>query len=258
MQKGICLLSVIPMRAAAESKSEMVSQLLFGETYDVLAQNDNWIQIKTHADAYEAWISANQYNSWDGDFGVKLVSTVFPYLTVSNSSNGSTFHLLPGSIISNAIVSNKMLSFQINEINFQAKLEGENIKSIQTTELITYAKQFINAPYLWGGRSFMGIDCSGFTQLIYTVAGIQIPRDAYQQAGIGEDVSFVNEALPGDLAFFDNAEGRITHVGMICGNGEIIHASGMVRIDVLDSYGIFNEKLGSHTHKLRLIKRLLK
>ncbi len=257
MQKGICLLSVIPLRAAAESKSEMVSQLLFGETYEVLAQNHNWIQIKTHADAYEAWISANQYNSWDGEMGLNLVSPIFPYLTVTNLSNNSTFHLLPGSVIPNAIVSEAQINFQINDVHYQAVLEGGAIQAIPTNDLIHFAKLFLNSPYLWGGRSFMGIDCSGFTQLIYKVAGIQIPRDAYQQAGIGEDVSFVNEALPGDLAFFDNAEGRITHVGMICGNGEIIHASGMVRIDVLDSYGIFNEKLGTHTHKLRIIKRLL-
>ncbi len=113
------------------------------------------------------------------------------------------------------------------------------------------------APYLWGGRTFWGIDCSGFTQLIYKIAGLQLPRDAWQQAEIGETIDFLNETKLGDLAFFDNENGRITHVGIMNGQGEILHASGKVRIDLIDSYGVFNETKGKHTHKLRTIKRMM-
>ena len=121
------------------------------------------------------------------------------------------------------------------------------------------ARQFLNAPYLWGGRTILGIDCSGFTQLVMLLNGRSIPRDAYQQAELGDTVAFVEEAQTGDLAFFDNAEGRITHVGIVLREAEhhvsIIHASGKVRIDALDHQGIFNAERSAYSHKLRIIKR---
>jgi cell wall-associated NlpC family hydrolase len=122
------------------------------------------------------------------------------------------------------------------------------------------ARLFLNAPYLWGGRTVMGIDCSGFTQLVMLLNGIQLPRDAYQQAELGETVSFLEETQTGDLAFFDNAEGRIIHVGLILRDasqqGLVIHASGKVRIDVIDHQGIYNRDSGQYTHQLRIVKRL--
>ncbi|MNL48577.1 Gamma-D-glutamyl-L-lysine endopeptidase [compost metagenome] len=118
-------------------------------------------------------------------------------------------------------------------------------------------KMFLNAPYLWGGRSILGIDCSGFTQVCYKILGIKLKRDAYQQADQGELVSFINEGKLGDLAFFDNAEGRITHVGILINSHQIIHASGRVRIDSIDHQGIFNEETQQYSHKLRIIKRIL-
>jgi cell wall-associated NlpC family hydrolase len=120
--------------------------------------------------------------------------------------------------------------------------------------IVHNAMMFLNAPYLWGGRSPLGIDCSGFTQIAYKLQGIEIPRDAYQQAEIGTTLSFVEESEPGDLAFFDNNEGKITHVGIILKDNFIIHASGKVRIDRIDQQGIFNAEEKKHTHKLRLIK----
>ena len=119
------------------------------------------------------------------------------------------------------------------------------------------AKEFLNAPYLWGGKSFFGVDCSGFTQLVYKVNNVKLPRDAYQQAEVGEALSFVEESQPGDLAFFENAEGRIIHVGIMLDDQKIIHASGKVRIDTLDSTGIFNQEMNKHTHKLRFVKSIL-
>ncbi|MGE3825539.1 MAG: C40 family peptidase, partial [Bacteroidia bacterium] len=120
-----------------------------------------------------------------------------------------------------------------------------------------YATVFLNAPYLWGGRSVFGIDCSGFTQVVFKMAGIQLKRDAYQQAEQGITLSFVEEAQTGDLAFFDNEEGKIVHTGIVLSQGKIIHASGKVRIDKLDHQGIYNHDTKKYSHKLRLIKRVL-
>ncbi|HEX2935487.1 MAG TPA: C40 family peptidase, partial [Bacteroidales bacterium] len=124
-------------------------------------------------------------------------------------------------------------------------------------EIEEVARKFLHAPYLWGGRTVFGIDCSGFTQIVYKMNGIGIPKDAYQQAEIGEPVQFVEDTRTGDLAFFDNEEGRITHTGIILGKSEIIHASGEVRIDKFDHQGIFNEEDNAYSHKLRLIKRII-
>jgi gamma-D-glutamyl-L-lysine dipeptidyl-peptidase len=120
------------------------------------------------------------------------------------------------------------------------------------------ALKYLDTPYLWGGKSICGIDCSGFSQQVYKHFGIKLPRDSYQQAELGEGVGFLLEAQCGDLAFFDNDEGRITHVGIMLSSDEIIHASGKVRIDKIDNQGIINAETGARTHKLRIIKRYKK
>jgi cell wall-associated NlpC family hydrolase len=117
---------------------------------------------------------------------------------------------------------------------------------------------FLNSAYLWGGRSIFGVDCSGFCQTVFRFIGIPLLRDAYQQASQGEAIGFLEETKLGDLAFFDNEEGRITHVGMLLDQDTIIHASGRVRMDTIDHLGIVNVDTGLHTHKLRIIKRMLK
>ena len=139
-----------------------------------------------------------------------------------------------------------------SEVNFEttAPTRGRDLSE----SIVNCAKEFLNVPYLWGGKSFFGIDCSGFTQIIYKIHGIKIPRDAYQQAEIGDALTFIEEAKPGDLAFFENKEGRIHHVGIILADQKIIHAHGKVRIDSLDSTGIFNKDQNKHTHKLRFIR----
>ncbi|MBK7084827.1 MAG: C40 family peptidase [Flavobacteriales bacterium] len=119
-----------------------------------------------------------------------------------------------------------------------------------------YMHPFLGAPYLWGGRTPTGVDCSGLTQMLFMLMGIYLPRDAYQQAEEGDPVELVDLAEPGDLAFFDNAEGRITHVGIVLPERRILHASGRVRIDALDQEGIFDAEQGKYSHKLRLVKRV--
>ena len=124
-------------------------------------------------------------------------------------------------------------------------------------DIISTAYLFLHAPYLWGGKSPFGIDCSGFTQLVYKLNGYKLPRDAYQQVELGMPLSFVEEAEAGDLAFFDNEEGKIVHVGILLGDNRIIHASGCVKTDPFDHYGIFSAERGGYTHNLRVIKNIL-
>jgi gamma-D-glutamyl-L-lysine dipeptidyl-peptidase len=140
---------------------------------------------------------------------------------------------------------------ETNEVKTELQpFEAENIRQV--------ALQYLDVPYLWGGKSFFGIDCSGFCQQVFRHFGINLPRDAYQQAEKGEVVGFLQEVVCGDLAFFDNEEGRITHVGLMLNTHEIIHASGKVRIDKIDHQGIINSETGVRTHQLRIIKRYKK
>jgi gamma-D-glutamyl-L-lysine dipeptidyl-peptidase len=125
-----------------------------------------------------------------------------------------------------------------------------------------YLHPFMGAPYLWGGRTPSGVDCSGLIQMLYILMGIYLPRDASQQVLEGDAVELLDLCEPGDLAFFENEEGRIVHVGLILtrnddGDLRIAHASGRVRIDRLDHQGIFDQEAGSYSHKLRTIRRVL-
>ena len=124
-------------------------------------------------------------------------------------------------------------------------------------DLVKTAFLYLNAPYLWGGKTPFGIDCSGFTQMVYKLNGYKLLRDVSQQATQGEALSFIEESQPGDLAFFDNSEGEIVHVGIIMKDNYIIHAYGKVRIDRLDQSGIYNTEARKHTHKLRVIKKII-
>ncbi|WP_312195668.1 MULTISPECIES: C40 family peptidase [Epilithonimonas] len=235
MNKGICNVSIAPLRADSSDKSEIVSQLLYGESADIIEVKDNWTKIITHYDNYEAWMDTKQ---------ILPVSDEF---VTSRKRN-----LVKEPFQSTMTESGKVLLSMGSEVNFEttAPTRGRDLSE----SIVNCAKEFLNVPYLWGGKSFFGIDCSGFTQIIYKIHGIKIPRDAYQQAEIGDALTFLEEAKPGDLAFFENKDGRIHHVGIILADQKIIHAHGKVRIDSLDTSGIFNKDQNKHTHKLRFIR----
>lgn len=256
-RQGICKLSVVPIRANPSSKEEMVTQLLFGETYYVTDKQGDWLKIESSFEAYQGWINELQHTDWDQEAGIPFLVKDFPFLKANVENSSESIFLLPGSQLQKPKIEGDKIFFKVNNTQYQANFDASKEGFFTFNEMKEFAINFINAPYLWGGRTLFGIDCSGFTQLLYKLGGVQLHRDAWQQALIGTDVAFLNEARLGDLAFFDNEEGRITHVGMILDNGEIIHASGKVRVDILDSYGIFNEKKGSHSHKLRTIKRII-
>jgi hypothetical protein len=255
MQYGICNLSVVPVRRSAGHSSEMTTQLLFGETFDILHKEENWLQIQLHTDQYTGWIHQRQYlalsaaalrilNAQPGVLVSDLQSTV------TEKSSGNTFPLLMGS---------RLILPVENQFGFAGEtyfFKGNIITpQAEKSDIIHFAARYLGAPYLWGGRTHFGIDCSGFTQMVYRLAGFDLPRDASQQALAGETLGFLSEAEAGDLLFFDNDEGNITHVGILYNAHQIIHASGKVRIDTIDHNGIFNADLQKYTHNLRLIKR---
>jgi cell wall-associated NlpC family hydrolase len=256
---GICSLSVVPCRKEASNTSEMVTQLLFGEHYSVIEQTEDWIKILTAFDHYECWINKKQHTAIS-EASFKLLELQNPVLNnelfqlIKNKSSDFVFPLPIGATLPGYL--NKECKIESTNYFIDGHVTSFSPKK-EIKEIINSAYLFLNAPYLWGGKSIFGIDCSGFTQLVYKLNGYKLPRDAYQQAELGHPLSFVEEAQPGDLAFFDNEEGRIVHVGIILDNQEIIHASGKVRIDKFDHYGIFHSENKKYSHMLRVIKRII-
>ena len=251
---AICNLAIIPLRAEPSDRSEIVSQVLFGEHFEILETQNQWSKIKLQFDEYEGWVDSKQYqtiseksfNDLSKD-AIILNSDLVEYVT--NPSNV----LLP-------IPLGSSLSFlnhsEINIENFE--FEGMKTTGVKPkSDLITTAFMYLNSPYLWGGKTPFGIDCSGFTQMVYKLNGYNLLRDASQQSGQGDALSFIEESEVGDLAFFDNEDGKIIHVGIIMDNNYIIHASGKVRIDRLDHLGIYNAEHNRHTHRLRVIKKII-
>lgn len=260
MKNGIGLLPLIPLRSQDSETSEMVTQLLFGETFQIIDENSKWACIKLDDDNYEGWadkkmifyISGKEYEGLNK--GPKIVLSSL-FTKVFSDSFQSHFWLPAGSVIRG---SEKSLSeFTLAGEKFTYEKPPVIISKSSRKTVIETARNFLNAPYLWGGKTIMGIDCSGFTQTVMKINGINIPRDTKQQVEKGMPVSFITETQAGDLAFFDNDEGQIMHTGIILDKDTIIHASGKVQIDRLDHQGIFNLNLNKYTHKLRTIKRII-
>lgn len=238
MNKGICTVTVAPVRAENSDKAEIVTEILYGESADILEVNKNWTKIKMHYDGYEGWMDTKQ---------IKPVTEEY----LANRK----VNLITEDFSSVMTLEGKTLLSMGSEVEFPA-VASRRSHDVRESIALT-AKEFLNIPYLWGGKSFFAVDCSGFVQLVYKIHNLKMPRDTYQQAEVGETLSFVEESQPGDLAFFENSEGKIIHVGIMLENQKIIHASGKVRIDTLDSSGIFNKEMNKHTHKLRVIKSIL-
>ncbi len=255
MSKSICQVSVAPVRKEPSDASEMLTQLLFGELCEVTEVKKQWVKIKILFDEYEGWMDSKQilmisdieYTNFLQE--TSFISEPFSLLVSQNQpfpvTIGAEIHHL-----------NEQNIFELTPNN-QFLVEEKLIQGRQDKkQILELAFKYINTPYLWGGKSTYGIDCSGLVQMVYKMAGYKLPRDAYQQAEIGEVLSFIEEAEPGDLAFFENQEGKIIHVGFILPNQKILHASGKVRIDNLDYTGIFNSDLNKYTHQLRFIRRV--
>ncbi|MGZ3864665.1 MAG: C40 family peptidase [Bacteroidia bacterium] len=256
---GICNQSIVPCRKEPSHRSEMVTQLLFGEHFTVLEETEEWARIKTASDDYECWISNKQYQPVKPETFKELDKaqplSAEPVQLVRHVGSGISFPVVIGSTI--PFLKDKSFSLENHQYEFSGQYKTPDEKAADRKKIIETAHVFLNSPYLWGGRSPFGIDCSGFTQLVYKLNGLKLLRDAYQQAAMGLSLSFVEEAQAGDLAFFDNEEGKIIHVGIVLDDSKIIHASGHVRVDKLDHYGIFNVDTKKYSHHLRVIKKII-
>lgn len=256
MEYGICVLSNVPVRAEASDKAELVTQLFFGECYEVLSVQGNWQQICIATDQYIGWMDLKQHKPVTAPYFEEWRAVQHPRCadvvqTVSNAQTripvmmGSTLPFYDG------------LNLRIGTETYMYNGRASNPAApFRLNFLLKIAHEYLKAPYVWGGKSIFGLDCSGFVQQVFGICGYQLPRDAYQQVAHGEEVHFATLAQPGDVAFFDNDEGRIVHVGIVLENQRIIHAHGEVRIDPLDHHGIYNTDRRRYSHKLRIIKRL--
>ena len=237
------------MRAEPSEKSEMVSQLTFGEDVIIMEQNEKWLYVRSEIDGYQGWVSSNMVNDLPDDFPITNDPHVIcsPYAICAVA--GKRIYLPGGSLFPSTI---EHASFQ---------LAGEKYTFIsgmirpESGELAALALQYLGAPYLWGGKTIFGIDCSGLVQIICRMAGNRMPRDASQQVHMGNEVPS-EMAGANDIAFFCNDNGKIVHTGILCDTNSIIHASGCVRIDRFDEQGIFNETEKRYTHRLHSIKRI--
>ncbi len=249
----ICIVPAAPIRKEDAHRSEMISQLLFGELAEVLEETRSFTRIRCAYDGYEGWCQSNQFAKIDEAKANIISKAITPDWDTIISVNGGSMHIPIGSSL--GFLENGEAVIDKFSIACTANSYDPETAMISADAIKAKSLQYLNTPYLWGGRSVYGIDCSGFVQQVFRYFNIVLPRDAYQQAGAGELVGFLQEAQCGDLAYFDNEEGRITHVGILFNQDTIIHASGKVRIDKIDNMGIVNGDTGERTHKLRLIKR---
>ncbi|MDX1628655.1 MAG: C40 family peptidase [Fulvivirga sp.] len=257
--KGICRLSIIPVRASGKDQAEIVTQLLFGDHYEVLevAENKKWLKISIYYDGYVGWIDAKQFYPISREYFEQINNSDYKISTEVTSSILFKKHhiqVVMGSVL--PISTNEL--FKVEE---QLAFNGE-AKSLSQRRDFEFLKQianrYLNAPYLWGGRSPFGIDCSGFVQNVFRICGYSLPRDSSLQVKMGEHVKTVGESQPGDLAFFQNDEGSINHVGIVLEESQIIHASGKVRIDRLSEQGIVNSETDTVTHGISSVRRILR
>jgi len=250
MQYGICPLSVIPIRSNAENAGELLSQLLYGEHFKILEQRKFWSRIRVAFDGFEGWVNNQQIALIEEEDFMEIENSNI----VKHSSDLISFvstetrTLLP-IVLGSSILNSKILPYTF---------EGSSILSkSKKSKFLETALLYLNVPFLPGGRPPFGIDSSGFSQMVYKINGYPLKRTASEQSTQGEALSFIEESEPGDLAFFDNKEGEIDHVGIIMKDNYIIHSNEKVRIDRLDHTGIFNAETRNYTHSLRVIKKMV-
>lgn len=256
MIRAICCVPVSPLRAEPSHRTEMVSQLLFGECCEILDQTGrDWYRVRADDDGYEGWCQPAQVAEVEGkDFEVTGYGLTPDWVTALEY-NGHPMMVPMGSRLT--AMKDGRAHWHKSRVHYNGEVWDPGIAATDPKAIRQLTSKFLNTPYLWGGRSVFGIDCSGFTQTVLKFLGVSLLRDACLQAGQGEPVGFLEETRTGDLAFFDNEEGRITHVGILLSPQEIIHSSGKVRIDKIDNMGILQSETFQRTHHLRVIKRLL-
>lgn len=249
MPYGIATLSIVPLRLEPTDISEMISQVLYGDTFKICEKRKHWSRIRLDFDQLEGWIDNNQF----------MEIPEMDYRELVAQPKRLSADLIEFIQDHNEQLITIPLGCGLGNLEYlNHSFDGHSVSGIQSkSRLVQTAFLYSNSPYLWGGKTPFGIDASGLTQMVYKLNGYQLSRAVEEQAKQGEALSFIEESEAGDLAFFDNNEGQITHVGIMMEDNYIIHAYGKVRIDRLDHSGIYNRDLQKHTHKLRVIKKII-
>lgn len=252
---GICRLSIVPLRAYGKEQAEMCSQLLFGEYYTVLqrSENGNWLKIQCQPDNYIGWIDHLHHTPISEEHWSSLAMSSYGILTAPGQLKFKQFmlNLLQGSL----------LPYRPDDLFPEAIPQQLTIASGAQQgdfmKLKAICESFLGAPYLWGGKTMYGIDCSGLVQIAFRCCGYFLPRDASQQITVGTEVASLEQVVPGDLCFFKK-DNKINHVGILLNNSDIIHASGYVKVGKIDSAGIIDQERLKLTHHLCGIRRVLR
>lgn len=244
------VVAVAPLRHDAADRSEQVNQMLYDEGLLLLDRQEKWSLVRSCADGYEGWIDNKQFAAIPEGF-VASQRLVVHQRSTAIANSVAEMHIPHGCVLQ-LDAWGKTADGYFGDNGDTGPTKRTSIES-----LLECGRMYLNTPYLWGGRSIWGIDCSGLMQQIFRVHGVEIPRDSGPQSQLGEAIHLIGEARAGDLAFFDNEEGKIIHVGLMIGPDRILHASGHVRIDRIDHFGIYNQQQQRYTHKLRIIRRIL-
>jgi gamma-D-glutamyl-L-lysine dipeptidyl-peptidase len=253
MDYAVVAVPAAPVRRKARHQNEMVSQLLFGEMVKILKTKGSlWVKVRSLHDGYEGWMANTLLRETDEATAKRNSEYVAADLLNTILINEKKMHIPLGSSLP-AFADG---TGKLNDTDYS--FTGNYIKRTNMRPGADKVQQltapWLNAPYMWGGRTILGVDCSGFVQVNYKMMGIDLSRDAWQQAQQGITINKLKEALCGDLAFFDDKE-EIVHVGILLNSEQIIHASGRVKIDTIDKKGIVNTDTGKRTHYLKSIKR---
>ena len=270
--KAISLYSVIPVRAEASEGAEQNTQILFGETFDVLEEKDRWNRVKLHLDGQEGWVDAKmvtkmspaEYKSYHEAYTGSSAIVAMPMVYAVSENNGQTIPLTAGTRLAKYQVTKDEAQkiffgrFEVLGVGFRIDPGMVIAKSLDLNEqnLLQAVRFFLNIPYLWGGKNAMGMDCSGFTQVVMSLFGKELKRNASEQATQGRKISDLSKVQAGDLVFFDHEDGKISHVGVAIDSERVIHCSGRVKVEKLDFNGIFNAETGSYSHHLVAIRRV--
>lgn len=260
---GFVVESIVPVRIVPKHKAEMVTQVLFGDLLRLVQKQGEWYKIRAFDDNYEGWVAntmiepiSDSFLSKDDHF--KFVADATAPVNVVRGGQHSQITLVKGARF-------PVIPYRENDQELFLKI-GKTAFRVQERYLIDplpatidamalTAKAYLNAPYLWGGKTPFGVDCSGFMQMLFRQHGISLPRDSYQQVEVGRNMAFADRR-PGDVAFFTEGSPRISHVGFLLDRDTIIHGSGRVRIDALTEEGILNSETDQYTHKFAAMRRV--
>lgn len=253
MDYAAVIVPAAPVRKKAKHQSEMANQLLFGESVKVLKEKGSlWVKVRSLHDQYEGWLTRTLLLEIPAEKAKQASDYVVTDLCQPLQLGTMTLQLPFGSSLPFFSDGNGLIGERTYQ--YSGKFSNRNQQQPGPWLVKQLTSSWLNAPYLWGGRTIFGVDCSGFTQVIFKMMGIDLPRDAWQQAQEGQPIKKLKDAVCGDLVFFDDKD-EIVHVGILLSNEQIIHASGKVRIDRIDKKGIINSDTGKYTHELEAIKR---